>query len=382
MLRSVIAIAAVVLAAFLASCGGNNEEYEPIPMAASPVESPTAGATDMPATQSLPMANAGLWALFRGDDVNSLMGAGDTVVVARVAGIALPYDPRPGYLGWTPRACPFPSDDPRYAKCSWSPSPEEASRPAGRDFTVYEMEVLDGPASLLQGSKILAAQVGGIWDGKAYAVERSPLLQIGSTYLLSLNLSEFVSDLMGAQAYFVDAPFAQFLVDPDGKLKPVDSSWTDMPAVKALSGRTVDEALTIIESARAAITPSPVPVPTPTPEPVVTADQALSRVLRDNPLNQYFRDDPPPTTDVEAMTCVEASQQAPMVFDALPTVPDSECPLNPSNPASANEKGFLVTIRGTAASPKIPEGTQGILMAWVSENGALIDTGLRLVDWP
>ncbi|MBI2913646.1 MAG: hypothetical protein HYY03_06975 [Chloroflexi bacterium] len=193
-----------------------------------------------------------LWPLNRGDSLRSLM-QGDAIVLGSVVGIALPYDPRPGYLGWTPRPCPFPPDHPKFVVCSWTPSPEELLRPPGRDFTVYEVAVerVLGTSGPKPGDKILVRDGGGVWEGKLYHLSGDPPLVVGATYLLSLDRA-VLPDFPNSTAYLTDVPFSQFTVDPDGRLQPVDGMWASMPAVAALSGLTVEQALAGVEAVLAA----------------------------------------------------------------------------------------------------------------------------------
>ncbi len=58
----------------------------------------------------------------------------DTIIIGRVQGIAVPYDPRPGFLG-QPTPEPAPSGHPKAGTFD-----EEAlSRPLGRTFTTYSV---------------------------------------------------------------------------------------------------------------------------------------------------------------------------------------------------------------------------------------------------
>jgi hypothetical protein len=208
------------------------------------------------------ITGAARWRTRDGDDVTSLMGQPeDVVMVARLLRVALPYDPRPGYLGWTPSPCTVPPGDPRYPKCSWTPSPEEWSRPPGNPYTIYEAEVLwaTGSEAPAAGDHVYIRELGGIWEGAAEHLEGAPIFDIGPTYLFPAMRLDFVAkEAAGAgKGYEGASAFYRFVVGSDGKLKPVDSTWAYMPAVQALSGHTVDEALAIIESARAAIPPTP-----------------------------------------------------------------------------------------------------------------------------
>jgi hypothetical protein len=46
-------------------------------------------------------------------------------------------------------------------------------------------------------------------------------------------------------------PFAQYVVEPDGTVRPLDEGWSYLPAVKEVAGLKVDEAVAKLTSAAA-----------------------------------------------------------------------------------------------------------------------------------
>lgn len=195
-----------------------------------------------------------LWPLNRGDSVQSLM-EGDAIVVGRILSVALPYDPRPGYLGWTPSACPFDPDHPKFLVCSWTPSPEEVLRPPGNPYTTYAVEVIRAlGSSASSGDTIFVRQGGGVWDGVDQHLEGDRLFRLGQTYLLTLEpLPGLATEKTASTGpeFWADVPFSRFIVDGNGKLGPLDQMWASMPAVNALTGRTPEDALAAVQAALA-----------------------------------------------------------------------------------------------------------------------------------
>ena len=97
-----------------------------------------------------------------------------------------------------------------------------------------------------------------MWEDKAYHLEGDPLLEVGNTYLLSLDRG-LIPEFPNSMAYSIDVPFSRFLVDSDGKLQPVDQTWAFMPAVQALTGLAVDGAAAKIAEAVAEAPAPPQP---------------------------------------------------------------------------------------------------------------------------
>lgn len=251
MLRPTAVLLLLPLIAWLACRGPGDDDAttptQPLPTAHTP-ESVHPGRDQDPTPTPVIMGDA-RWPVRLADSLQTLMQGYDAIIVGRVGAVALPFDPRPGYLGISP--APAFSLPPDHPKAGQTPSPEELSRPPGRGFTVYEIEVHKslGPAGPSEGETIFVGQAGGIWEGVEHRIQGNPVLQVGKSYLLSVDLDQSVADAVGQTGYFLGVPFAQFQVDTAGKLHPLDEVWAGLPAVSLLSGLPVDSALAFIESA-------------------------------------------------------------------------------------------------------------------------------------
>jgi hypothetical protein len=187
--------------------------------------------------------SSALWPIDDADSLEKLF-ARYSVVIGEVVGIELPFDPRPGYDGVPPD--PAPSGHP---KAELTPQAEEIARPPGRLFTVYSVKVEKSlTPSIAAGTTINVGQSGGEWDGKSYQMLGNPPLRVGNTYLLSLEPSPTVTEHLGS-GYFLGVPFAQFLLS-SGDLRPLDDSWSDLPAVLELSGVSREQAASRISEAK------------------------------------------------------------------------------------------------------------------------------------
>lgn len=173
---------------------------------------------------------------FYGSSLLEMVKKYDTIIVGRVAGVAVPFDPRPGFLGEpTPELPP-----PGHPKASVLQDPDALSRPPGRMFTTYTIEVLRSiKSSVSAGDSILVTQAGGMWEGRAHQLEGDPVLEIGSIYLFFLQKDDSAGDYTGI-------PFGRFKLDAGGRIRVVDERWHYLPAVAALDGLSVDEAVTVI----------------------------------------------------------------------------------------------------------------------------------------
>lgn len=228
------------------SCSTEDEERVDSPTISPSVAQATdakAIATPTASREIVVMGDAD-WPIWLGDSVKTLTEGYD-VVTGRVTGIALPFDPRPGYGGVPPETPP--ADHP---KSSYIPSKEEINRPPGRLFTVFSVEVIDpGSTKLSSGETINVGQSAGIWEGKQYQMAGNPPLEIGQEYIMTISPSETVTKLAGGAGYFMGHPFGHFVVDSDG-VRPFDAMWGDLPAVRELSGKSADAAMRTILTAR------------------------------------------------------------------------------------------------------------------------------------
>jgi len=262
--RPSVAGVGFLLVAFLSlSC----QQQETPPEEASPNEistvtvSPITGKATDGALQHV-IGGQSDWApLFQ--SLPDLIRVDGTIVVGLVTGVFLPFDPRPGLLG-QPTPEPLPSDHPKY----FTPSPEELSRPPGRGFSVYSVELLAvlAPPSLQTGDTIAVMQSGGVFEGIAYEDHGDPVIEVGATYLFFLQPQLGLREISIAEPWgttYSGGPFGRFLVDPDGRLNVVDDIWNCpiCTVSQALAGKTVVEATVTIKN-----TPPGFALPTPGPD--------------------------------------------------------------------------------------------------------------------
>jgi hypothetical protein len=233
----------VALYSLLVACSGS-EDLPPVP-ATAPAE--TNGDEPAP-TPTLEVVQLGfsLQALHLADRVSTI-AYGYEVLSGKVTGVALPFDPRIGY-GGVPPVTSRPGDPKDF-----HPSQEDIDRPPGRDYTVYSVEVIDpGTSGLAAGDVINLRQSGGTFEGKRYQYPGEPPLEIGASYILPLIPAEIT--ILG-EGYSIGPVFAVFRIE-DGSVKPLDSTWADLPAVQELTGKAPQDALSTIIAAREAA-PSP-----------------------------------------------------------------------------------------------------------------------------
>src|SRR5450756_1426116 len=109
----------------------------------SSVQESSANATTSPSQTTVDLGSPNVVAsladpLYVGDysSLEDLSRTYGDVIVGTVGDVLLPFDPRPGYKGLSVQQVIGSSP-----KSSWTPSPEEMSRPGGRDFTVYTLSV-------------------------------------------------------------------------------------------------------------------------------------------------------------------------------------------------------------------------------------------------
>ena len=225
------------------------------------------------------------WAPFY-ESLDEMVNVSDTILMGRVTGVLLPFDPRPGYLGVTPGPTgpPLPPDDPKAKIPVRTPSPEELSRPPGRWFAVYSVAVVRVIKSprVRSGDTIGVFQNYGVFDGVAYETIYERLMEAGSTYVFFLRESTKLRTISIPEPWgvtFEGAPYGRFLLDSAGKLEPASDFWRSDKCpvcygVAAITSLTVDEAAAKIAAAIAqagrptpTATPSPTPTSSPTPAP-------------------------------------------------------------------------------------------------------------------
>jgi len=227
---------------------------------ASPTETPEASETPMTSTLIV-TASPGLEIVHMHADffvdneasLATLLGGND-VIIGRVTGVALPYDPRGGYGGVAPPTAP--PGVPVNPLKNYTPTKEEVNRPPGRPFTVWTMEILDpGDSAFEPGDVIYVAKVGGIWEGQQIQTEGDPLLEVGSTYLLPIFPSTEVSDLLGS-GYWSSGAWTEFVVEGE-HVRVSDDGWLTLSAIRELNGKPVHEALQTMLAASASWSPPP-----------------------------------------------------------------------------------------------------------------------------
>ena len=158
-----LAVAGLLLLAV--ACRG--EEAAPDAEDTSAAVTPIASAAATPGSDEAPEypVNETGSVLWYAKSLYDLVRVRKTIVVGRVTGVLLPCDNRLGFLG---QPIPDYSDcavNPQQKKCLVpSPSPEELSRPPGRNYSVYSAEVKQvlTSESLRPGDTIGVMQPGGI----------------------------------------------------------------------------------------------------------------------------------------------------------------------------------------------------------------------------
>jgi len=231
-----------------------------------------------------------------------LVRTNDIVIVGRVTGVLLPCLNRPGYLG-----------QPTYADCALHPeqegcpSLEELTRPPGRGFTVYSVEiqqVIASDESVRPGDTIGFLQSGGICEDTppevaaaydpqaAYETEYDTMIETGSTYLFFLDpMRTGLKSIRVAEPWgttYSGPSFGRFLIDADGHLQIVAAFWTcpECGASKALAGKTLAEAETTLRPLIAQVALESTPTPTPTPQPSTPTPTPTPQLGTPTPVSQ------------------------------------------------------------------------------------------------
>jgi hypothetical protein len=201
------------------------------------------------------------------------------IVVGRVTGVLLPFDPNP-----------------------------VSSDSVGRAYSVYSFEVerVIAADGVNIGQSIAVMHGGGISDGVAYEVDGDPVVGVGETYLMFLEPFLGLHDIGVPEPWgltYSGPPYGRFFVSKAGLLDVVDERWL-CPVCNAplvLTGKTIGGADELIKLAASgapipsparllpSATPPPVPVLTPLPPqltpfpsstPVATGTAAASTPLR------------------------------------------------------------------------------------------------------
>jgi hypothetical protein len=189
-----------------------------------------------------------LWFPFY-ESVGHMLQAFPIVAIGTVAGIEMPYDPRPGLLGREEEAAALMMKDP----AGGTISPEILARPPGNGTALYSVRIIDPVIGekFAKGDVIYVAQPGGVFEGIAYESFGDPVIEVGSTYLFFLSSSTIFAEKYGAT--YEGPPFGRFLAK-DGALQPVHSLWgsdcTKCPLADLLWGRALEDAIAAISTAR------------------------------------------------------------------------------------------------------------------------------------
>ncbi len=309
---SAVASLVIVLLLSLACQGQRTEPNDQAAVAADlalPSPSPTEAAAASGPEEAMDHVVVGTadWADYY-KSLAELVRVERIILVGRVTGVLLPCDNRPGYLGQ-------PTPDIDYSDCPPdpleavplhpelkhcllpTPSPEELSRPPGRSFSVYSVEVqrVIASGSVKAGDRIAVLQPGGIcvdtppevaaaYDPKVeYETSEDPMMQVGSTYLFFLEPFLGLREIKVPEPWgttYSGGPFGRFLVGPDGRLQIVAKLWTCEVclAPKALAGRTVAEAEATLRPVIARAAGAPTATPAPTAAPPLTGTPAPTLV--------------------------------------------------------------------------------------------------------
>jgi hypothetical protein len=181
------------------------------------------------------------WPALNAESLEALVSAYDTILIGRVTGVRVEYEPVPT----GPVASPeFPDGNP---KASSSP-PAFESTPESIYIVAVERVIRSARPEDSETASVY--QRGALVDGVAYQVSDDSLLDVGTTYLF------FVEDLLpqlGLDMYS-GAPFGRYVVG-DGSIMVSDSAWSDAPAVRELDGLSLSDAIAEIEAAIAAAPP-------------------------------------------------------------------------------------------------------------------------------
>lgn len=213
------ALAAVLLSLLAVTCGGSDD---PSPSSQAPFETERE-----PAQQSsgeVVVIGSARWPTAFAQSLESMVSEYETVVVGVVVGATT--DTTSLDTG------PVQPTSDSSARPVSLPSPAVNIRSS---YKVEVQRVLAG-AELSPGSSLWVVQDGGFIDGVAYQLEDDPVIETGHTYLFFLR--------EGTGEQFFGSPFGRFEVGASAILRPVDDAWSYLPAVKELTGFSVDEATT------------------------------------------------------------------------------------------------------------------------------------------
>lgn len=169
------------------------------------------------------------WGANLAESLDTLVASKTDIVVGRVIGAdngrVVPFTDEPA--AETP-----PPDHPK-AKAA---TPNADDPDVGIPWTNYSVEIVIviRSAAIKERDIITISQEGGLIDGVAYELEGDRVILVGATEIFFIREA--------APGVYVVAPFMRFPLDQIGRLQPVDVEWSDLPAVKALTGLTLSEA--------------------------------------------------------------------------------------------------------------------------------------------
>lgn len=289
MLRLAAAVGTVwILALGVVGCSGEGSDAPPPPAAGSQQTHGVGDSEDIqphgtvtPAEGTVGIVTIGESALYAPfyrslDEMTRVL---TTVIVGRVTDTLLPYDPRPGFKGLTPEQIEAIESGPKGRRLT----PEELSRPPGRGFSVYSVEVVRilSAKGVAEGDVIGVLQSGGTFEGTAYQREGDPVLESGSTYVFFLEQYRGLEEISEPEPWgptYSGPPYGRFIIGTDGTLAVVDERrWACVPCEgpRAIIGQTLDRAEErVVAAARGDLgdvdlappyTPTPAPAPDPTP---------------------------------------------------------------------------------------------------------------------
>jgi len=192
-------------------------------------------------TRRVTIASA-VWPELYGRSLKQMASAYDVIVLGRVVSAEDISDMLPTLAPEATHVSESPPPDHPKAQLTPVSGPSDGI-PVMTRYSVEVAKAIKG-VGLKAGDSIPVAQSGGVKDGVAYEVERSPVIEVGKTYLFFLDRD----DQLG---WYEGAPFGRFLLDPAGRFNPADSNWAYLPAVAALTGLAPEKAAADIAAALA-----------------------------------------------------------------------------------------------------------------------------------
>lgn len=125
--------------------------------------------------------------------------------------------------------------DPRKDPASADPT---GGPPSMSRYRVEVIEDLAGTDPSFEG-ELWILQSGGVKDGIAYELQGDPVIEVGATYVTFLQ-----EDNVGLWS----TPWGRFAIDDSGETVVVTDEWAQLGVVEELSGRTLSDLRTLLQS--------------------------------------------------------------------------------------------------------------------------------------